>query len=78
MYLRKRIGPYEITASIGADAMGEVFGARDIRLNRDVAYKVLPTEFASAADRLRRFEQHANRCAALHPTGATVRCFSDE
>ena len=63
-----RIGPYEITAPIGAGGMGEVFRARDTRLGRDVAVKILPTLFASDPDRLRRFESEARAAAALnHP-----------
>ena len=68
-----RLGPYEITSSIGAGGMGEVFRARDTRLNRDVAIKVLPKDFASDADRLRRFEQESKTLAALnHPNVLTV------
>src|SRR6266498_3529388 len=64
---------YEITARIGAGGMGQVFRARDTRLNRDVAVKVLPKDFASDADRLRRFEQEANTPAALnHPNVLTI------
>jgi serine/threonine protein kinase len=59
-----RIGPYEIAVPIGAGGMGEVFRARDTRLNRDVAVKVLPKDFAADADRLRRFEQEAKTLAA--------------
>ncbi len=64
---------YRITATIGAGAMGEVFRARDTRLNRDVAIKVLPKDFVSDADRLRRFEQEAKMLAALnHPNVLTI------
>src|SRR4030095_6386285 len=64
---------YRITASIGAGGMGEVFRARDARLNRDVAIKVLPMDFASDADRLRRFEHEAKTLAALnHPNVLTI------
>ena len=67
-----RIGPYEVRASIGAGGMGEVFRARDTLLNRDVAVKALPKDFASNADRLRRFEQKAKTLAALnHPNALT-------
>jgi serine/threonine-protein kinase len=67
------LNQYRITASIGAGGMGEVFRARDTRLNRDVAIKVLPKEFASDADRLRRFEQEAKTLAALnHPNILTI------
>jgi eukaryotic-like serine/threonine-protein kinase len=63
-----RIGPYEILKSIGAGGMGEVFRARDARLDRDVALKVLPSSFAGDTDRLQRFEQEARAAAALnHP-----------
>jgi serine/threonine protein kinase/tetratricopeptide (TPR) repeat protein len=63
-----RLGPYEIVAAIGAGGMGEVYRARDTRLGRDVAVKVLPAQFASDPGRLRRFEQEARAVAALsHP-----------
>src|SRR5579862_3521071 len=63
-----KLGPYEIIAPIGAGGMGEVFRAKDTRLGRDVAIKVLPETFAKDADRLRRFEQEARSVAALnHP-----------
>src|SRR5271154_4732669 len=62
------LGPYEIVAPIGAGGMGEVYRAKDTRLGRDVAIKVLPEGFARDADRLRRFEQEARAVAALnHP-----------
>ena len=67
------LNQYQITASIGAGGMGEVFCARDTRLNREVAVKVLPKDFAADANRLRRFEQAANIQAALnHPNVLTV------
>lgn len=63
-----RLGPYEIVAPLGAGGMGEVFRARDTRLDRDVALKVLATGTAVDPDRLRRFEQEARATAALnHP-----------
>jgi len=63
-----RLGPYELVALIGAGGMGEVYRARDQRLGRDVAVKVLPASFAADPDRLRRFEQEARAVAALnHP-----------
>jgi hypothetical protein len=63
-----RLGPYEIVAPLGAGGMGEVYRARDARLGRDIAIKVLPTAFSADADRLRRFEQEAHAAAALnHP-----------
>ena len=68
-----RLGPYEIGSSIGAGGMGEVFRARDTRLNRDVAVKVLPRDFVPDVDRLRRFEQEAKTLAALnHPNVLTI------
>src|SRR5215471_10653762 len=63
-----RLGPYEILASIGAGGMGEVYRARDTRLKRDVALKVLPESLATDPDRLRRFELEAQAASALnHP-----------
>src|ERR1700742_1049733 len=63
-----KLGPYEILAQIGAGGMGEVYRARDSRLGRDVAVKILPESFAKDAERLRRFEQESQAVAALnHP-----------
>jgi hypothetical protein len=63
-----KVGPYEIVALIGAGGMGEVYRARDTRLGREVALKVLPESFSRDAERLRRFEQEARAVAALnHP-----------
>ena len=63
-----RLGPYEVLAPIGAGGMGEVYRARDTRLRRDVALKVLPSAFSSDPDRVRRFEQEGRSAAALnHP-----------
>jgi Tol biopolymer transport system component len=63
-----RLGPYEITAAIGAGGMGEVYRARDTQLGRDVAIKVLPAFLSTDPDRLRRFEQEGRATAALnHP-----------
>ena len=63
-----KLGPYEIQSPLGAGGMGEVYRARDTRLGRDVAIKVLPEALANDADRLRRFEQEARTIAALnHP-----------
>ena len=67
------LNQYQITARVGAGGMGEVFRARDTRLNRDVAVKVLPKDFVADADRLRRFEQEAKTLAALnHPNVLTI------
>ncbi|MEP6707319.1 MAG: protein kinase, partial [Pyrinomonadaceae bacterium] len=63
-----KLGPYEITAPLGAGGMGEVYRARDTSLGRDVAIKVLPAAYSENADRLRRFEQEAQAAGALnHP-----------
>ena len=63
-----RLGPYEIVSALGAGGMGEVYRARDPRLGRDVAIKVLPGVFSADVDRLDRFEQEARAAAALsHP-----------
>src|SRR5436189_5374139 len=67
------LNQYQITASIGACGMVQVFRARDTRLNRDVAIKVLPKDFVADADRLRRFEQEAKTLAASnHPNVLTI------
>ena len=63
-----RLGPYEILSAIGAGGMGEVYKARDPRLGREVAIKVLPALLSADADRLHRFQQEARAAAALnHP-----------
>jgi eukaryotic-like serine/threonine-protein kinase len=63
-----RLGPYEIVAPLGTGGMGEVYRARDAKLNRDVAVKVLPSSFAGDFDRLAPFEREARMLAALnHP-----------
>jgi Tol biopolymer transport system component len=63
-----KLGDYEVKSSLGSGGMGEVYRARDSRLGRDVAIKVLPLSFAADSDRLRRFEQEARAAAALeHP-----------
>jgi len=67
------LGPYEILSQLGAGGMGEVYSARDERLGRDVAIKVLPSDFARDEDRLRRFDQEARATSALnHPNILTV------
>src|ERR1700736_5076448 len=64
----EKLGPYEIVGLIGAGGMGEVYRARDPRLGRDVAIKVLPASFSADPDRLQRFAQEARAAAALnHP-----------
>ena len=73
-----RLGPYEIVAPIGAGGMGEVYRARDSKLNRDVAIKVLPEALAREPERLARFEREAQALAALnHPHIAHIHGFDD-
>jgi serine/threonine protein kinase/dipeptidyl aminopeptidase/acylaminoacyl peptidase len=68
-----RLGPYEVLARVGAGGMGEVYRARDERLGREVAVKVLPPDFSSDPDRLRRFELEAKAAGALnHPNLVAV------
>jgi dipeptidyl aminopeptidase/acylaminoacyl peptidase len=68
-----RLGPYEILTPLGAGGMGEVYRARDTRLDRDVAIKVLPELFAIDPERLTRFEREAKTLAALnHPNIAQI------
>src|ERR1700693_2284171 len=71
-----RLGPYEILAPLGAGGRGEVSGARDSKLKRDVAIKVLPQAVAADADALARFEREALAVAALsHPTILAISAF---
>src|SRR6266496_4139094 len=68
-----RLGPYEIVSPLGAGGMGEVYRAKDPRLGREVAVKVLPASFSNDADRLRRFEQEARAAGLLnHPNITAV------
>src|ERR1700674_6056038 len=68
-----RLGPYEILSPLGAGGMGEVYRARDSRLGREVAVKVLPASFSADPDRLRRFEQEARAAGLLnHPNITAV------
>src|SRR5687768_3686368 len=68
-----RLGPYEVVAKLGAGGMGEVYRARDTKLDRDVALKILPESFASDPDRLMRFEREAKTLASLnHPNIAAI------
>src|SRR4029434_10208577 len=63
-----RLGDYRLQSLLGSGGMGDVYRARDLRLDRDVAIKVLPSVFSADPDRLRRFEQEARAAAALnHP-----------
>lgn len=68
-----RLGSYEILSALGQGGMGEVYRARDTRLDRDVALKILPEFFAADPDRLMRFEREAKTLAALnHPHIAQI------
>src|SRR5438270_817235 len=72
-WLGRRIGSCQVVAFIGAGGMGEVYRARDTKLNREVAIKVLPAAFRVASDRLARFEREARVLAALnHPSIAAI------
>jgi serine/threonine protein kinase len=73
-----RLGPYEIVAPLGAGGMGEVYRARDTRLKREVAIKVLPDAFARDPERLARFQREAEVLATLnHPNIAAVYGFEE-
>ena len=73
-----RLGPYAIQSPLGAGGMGEVYRARDTRLNRDVAIKVLPAAFSRDPERLRRFQQEAQAVAALnHPNILAIHDFGE-
>src|SRR5271163_2824873 len=75
---RTRLGPYEVVAPIGAGGMGEVYKARDTKLDREVAIKVLPAAFAQDPERLARFEREAKVLAALnHPNIAQIYGFEE-
>src|SRR5215831_7607375 len=67
-----RLGPYEIIALLGAGGMGEVYRARDTRLGRDVALKILPESFARESDRLHRFEQEAQAPYSVLLSGRAI------
>jgi eukaryotic-like serine/threonine-protein kinase len=68
-----RLGPYEILAPLGADGMGEVYRARDARLGRTVAIKVLPEAMARDAESLQRFTREARAIATLnHPNSISL------
>ena len=67
------LGPYRVVSELGAGGMGEVYRARDTKLDRDVALKILPDAVASDPDRLMRFEREAKTLAALnHPNIAAI------
>ncbi len=73
-----KVGPYEVVGALGAGGMGEVYRARDTKLGREVALKVLPEEFASNPERMGRFEREAKVLASLnHPNIAAIYGFED-
>src|ERR1051325_585914 len=68
-----KLGRYQILSALGAGGMGEVYLAEDIRLNRKIALKVLPSDLINNRERLRRFEQEARAASALnHPNIITI------
>src|SRR5262249_60221011 len=74
-----RLGPYEILSQLGAGGMGEVYRARDSRLERDVAIKVLPTHLAKDPEALARFEREAKAIASLaHPNILAIHDFGSD
>src|SRR5688500_14324702 len=74
-----RLGPYDILQRVGAGGMGEVYRARDARLDRDVAIKVLPEHLAQRPDALARFKKEAKAVAALsHPNILAIHDFGAE
>src|SRR5262245_23107379 len=76
--LGSRLGPYEVLASLGSGGMGEVYRARDTKLNRDVALKILPEIFMSDLERGARFQREAQLLASLnHPNIATIHGFEE-
>src|SRR6185295_9355623 len=74
-----RLGPYEIRSLLGSGGMGDVYLARDSKLNRDVALKLLPAGLTHDPDRLRRFEQEARSASALnHPAIVAIYDFGQD
>jgi len=74
-----RFGPYEVTALLGAGGMGEVYRARDVRLGREIALKILPAAFAEQPERMRRFEEEARTASRLnHPNIVTIHDIGNE
>src|SRR5215468_4312536 len=74
-----RLGPYEILSLLGAGGMGEVYSAKDSRLGREVAIKVLPADLAGDASALKRLEREARTVAALsHPNILAIHDFATE
>ncbi|HET9794385.1 MAG TPA: protein kinase [Thermoanaerobaculia bacterium] len=74
-----RFGPYEVSALLGAGGMGEVYRARDVRLGREIALKILPAAFAEQPERMRRFEEEARMASRLnHPNIVTIHDIGNE
>jgi len=74
-----RVGTYEIVAPLGTGGMGEVYRAKDLRLGREVALKVLPGQVTASAERLARLEREARTVAGLnHPNIVTLHSLEDE
>ena len=74
LFAGTRLGPYEIRSTLGVGGMGEVYRARDTKLNREVALKVLPEAFTRDPDRVARFKREAQMLASLnHPQPRTSR-----
>ena len=74
-----RLGPYEVLSPLGAGVMGEVYRARDVRLGREIALKILPPGFAGDPDRMRRFEEEARTASRLnHPNVVTIHDIGEE
>src|SRR5262245_34508218 len=74
----QRLGPYEVIAAIGAGGMGQVYRARDTKLGREVALKIIPETFAHDPERLVRFQREAELLASLnHPNIAIVHGLED-
>src|SRR5215467_7430531 len=74
-----RLGSLEITALLGKGGMGEVYSARDLKLKRDVAIKILPDEFSCDADRVSRFQREAELLASLnHPNIGAIYDFREK
>src|SRR5215831_14775663 len=73
LQIGQRLGSYEITSLLGKGGMGEVYHARDLKLKREVAIKILPEEFSRDADRVSRFQREAEVLASLnHPNIAAI------
>src|SRR5262245_42657543 len=78
LVIGETLGPYQVLAPLGSGGMGEVYRARDTKLNREVALKVLPDGFATDAERVARFQREAQLLASLnHPNIAAIHGLED-